>query len=83
MKKGSSKLFAQIKQAVSSGALKQPFTVADVNNACNGLLAKSPTFLSKHEENNPGKYHTYFKRVSTGKYKILCNNLNNGNNDKN
>jgi len=54
MRKGSSNLYAQIKIAVSSGKLKQPFTVADVNNACNGLLAKSPAFLSKHRLNNAG-----------------------------
>jgi len=65
-----SKIFDAIKLAVTNGKLKQPFSVAEVNSACNNILSKSPSFLSKHSVDNPGKYKVYFKRDSTGKYSI-------------
>jgi hypothetical protein len=37
-----------ITEAVASQRLPQPFAVADVNRNCNGLLDRSPSFLSKH-----------------------------------
>lgn len=71
MKKCGSKIYKDIKKAVAANKLQQPFTVADVNNACNGLLSKSPSFLSKHRLDNPGGYCVYFIRISEGKYEVM------------
>jgi hypothetical protein len=60
-----------ISEAVASKRLPQPFSVADVNSYCHGLLDKSPAFLSKHTKGNPGNYTPYFLRVARGKYKII------------
>jgi hypothetical protein len=60
-----------ITEAVASKRLPQPFTVADVNRNCNGLLDRSPAFLSKHAKGNPGNHTPYFVRVARGKYKII------------
>lgn len=45
MAKKVSNLFITIKNAKNSGILKEPFRVKDVNAACNGLLAKSPSIM--------------------------------------
>lgn len=66
-----SKLFISINLAVTERKLKQPFSVNDINNACNNLLAKSPSFLSKHRKGNPGGYKVYFVQNSDGKYSII------------
>jgi hypothetical protein len=66
-----SKIVSAIINAVSSGRLKQPFNVNDVNKCCNNLLLKSPSFLSKHAKNNPGGYSAYFIKVARGQYKII------------
>jgi hypothetical protein len=66
-----SKISTTIKEAVASKRLPQPFSVADVNTYCHGLLDKSPAFLSKHAKGNPGNHTPYFVRVARGKYKII------------
>lgn len=66
-----SKFYQTIKQAVQSGKLQQPFNVQDVNTCCNNLLAKSPSFLSKHNLGNPGSNRAYFKRICRGCYEII------------
>jgi hypothetical protein len=60
-----------ISEAAENKRLTQPFSVADVNRNCNGVLEKSPAFLSKHTKGNPGNYTPYFVRVARGKYKII------------
>jgi len=68
---------------VKKGKLKEPFTVGDVNINCKGLLIKSPSFLSKHRINNPGKYKEYFDRKERGKYSIIILKLNKMNDELN
>jgi hypothetical protein len=59
-----SKLIHQIKNAVSSGNVKEPFKSSDFS-----FLSNSPSFISKHAAGN-GKYTEYFIRVSRGLYKL-------------
>ncbi|WP_445712108.1 hypothetical protein [Flavobacterium sp.] len=66
-----SKIVTEINNALANGKLKQPFNVNEVNIACNGILAKSPSFLSKHREKNPGNYTVYFSQNKDGKYSII------------
>lgn len=65
-----SKIFEGIKLAIQNGKLKEPFRVRDVNAFCDNLLAKSPSFLSKHRKDNPGGYKVYFVRSFAGRYCI-------------
>ncbi len=72
-----SKIYLTILNYVNSGVLKQPFNVSDVNERCNGLLNKSPSFLSKHCVGNPGRYTEYFTKemditgiIKRGYYRI-------------
>ncbi len=71
MAKKISKLFMTIKNAKDSEILIEPFRVSDVNAACNGLLMKSPSFLSKHRKDNPGGHYEYFDRDAMGEYRLL------------
>ena len=57
-------LVQQIKYAVNSGQVKEPFKSTDFS-----FLAKSQSFISKHAEGN-GQYSEYFVRVSRGFYKL-------------
>lgn len=66
-----SKIATAINVAVTNGKLRQPFSVADVNSACKNLLAKSPSFLSKHRHGNPGGYTAYFVQENKGKYSVI------------
>ena len=66
-----SKIPSAINVAVTNGKLKQPFTVSDVNFAWKNLLAKSPSFLSKHRQGNPGGYTVYFLQDKKGKYSLI------------
>jgi len=65
-----SKIFKRIQLAIQNGKLKEPFSVRDVNAFCDNLLAKSPSFLSKHSKDNPGGYKVYFVRSVAGRYFI-------------
>lgn len=58
-------LVKQIKDAILSGQVKEPFKASDF-----AFLNKSPSFLSKHCLGN-GKYSNYFERVELGQYIIL------------
>ncbi len=57
-------LIGQIREAVRSGLVKEPFKSSDFP-----FLSKSPSFLSKHAVGN-GRYTEYFVRVSRGLYKL-------------
>lgn len=65
----SSMIYTIIRSEVSNGRLRQPFNVADVKRATR-VMDKSPSFLSKHAQNNPGGHKEYFIRVSKGYYKL-------------
>ena len=66
-----SKIANAINAAVTNGKLRQPFSVADVNSACENLLVKSSSFLSKHRKGNPGAYTVYFVQEKNGKYSLI------------
>jgi len=55
-----------VEQIKKSG--KKHFKTSDFE-----FLSKSPSFLSKHAKDNPGKYTEYFIRVSKGIYKLISN----------
>ena len=57
-------LVQQIKDAVRSGKVKEPFKSSDFD-----FLTSSPSFISKHAVSN-GKYSEYFIRVGRGTYKL-------------
>ena len=54
----------QIRAAVRSGKVKEPFKSSDFH-----FLTSSPSFISKHAVGN-GKYTEYFIRVGRGIYKL-------------
>jgi len=58
------KLIPQIREAVRSGEVKEPFKSSDFH-----FLSSSPSFISKHAVGN-GKYTEYFIRVARGLYKL-------------
>lgn len=55
---------------LNSSLKEKSFSVKDINEICNDLLSKSPSFISKHCIGNPGEYSEYFKRISRGIYVI-------------
>lgn len=57
-------LVQQIRDAVLSGKVKEPFKSSDFH-----FFSSSPSFISKHAVGN-GKYTEYFKRVGRGTYKL-------------
>jgi hypothetical protein len=59
-----SNLVQQIRDAVQSGMVKEPFKSSDFN-----FLSRSPSFISKHAVGN-GKYTEYFIRIARGIYKL-------------
>lgn len=63
-----SKIVDTINTLVISGKLEQQFSVKDIQAL--GVLTKSPSFLSKHCEYNPGDYTPYFKRMERGIYSL-------------
>ena len=69
----NSRIYNSIRNCVSNGYLKEPFRVSDVNKCCNGILKRSPSFLSKHRVGNPGGNTEYFFRVRIGMYKLISN----------
>lgn len=59
-----SNLVEQIRKAVISEEIKEPFRPSDFS-----FLSKSPSFISKHAVGN-GRYTEYFIRVRRGEYKL-------------
>ncbi len=57
-------LVQQIKDAVRSGNVNEPFKSSDFH-----FLSSSPSFISKHAVGN-GKYSEYFIKVGRGQYKL-------------
>jgi len=57
-------LVQQIRDAVRSSKVTEPFKCSDVH-----FLSSSPSIISKHAVGN-GKYTEYFIRVGRGSYKL-------------
>jgi hypothetical protein len=57
-----SNLVQQIRDAIQSGRVKEPFKSSDFH-----FLSSSPSFISKHAAGNE-KYTEYFIRVGRGAY---------------
>ena len=65
------RFIAEIREAVASGRLTEPFQAADVRAACPRWEPKTyGTFLPKHCDGNPGNYRVYFIRVARGFYRL-------------
>jgi hypothetical protein len=65
-------LAQDIYSAVAAGRLKEPFSAADVREACPGYADSTPgTFLPKHRIGNPGGNTRLFKRVPPGLYETI------------
>ena len=68
----NSKVYKSIKDAVQNGKLKEPFTKHDFRNACPGLGEGTyNAFLWKHRSKNPGNNSELFKKVSSGKFRLI------------
>ena len=64
-------IIAQIREAVASGRLAEPFRAADVRAACPGWApATYNTFLPKHRAGNRGGDTVLFVRVAPGLYRL-------------
>ena len=60
-----------IREAVSSGKLKEPFSAKDVHEACPTIpLNTCRTFLPKHRVGNPGNNTELFIRIEKGVYNL-------------
>ena len=58
----------EIRRAVGSGRLRQPFKAAAVNRALGITLAGN--FMPKHRVDNPGGETELFRRVGLGEYRL-------------
>jgi len=67
-----SKFVEDIKKAVQSGRLKQPFRSSDVKSACPTWAERTyHSFLPKHRKGNPGGYREYFIQHPDGSYSLI------------
>ncbi|MBL4618289.1 MAG: hypothetical protein JKY46_11400 [Robiginitomaculum sp.] len=65
------RLIEDIRNAVTSGRLKEPFRAADIKAACpNWADTTYSNFLGKHAVGNPSKTTELFIRVSSGLYQL-------------
>lgn len=58
----------EIRKAIATGRLKEPFRAADVNRALG--ITYAGTFLPKHRENNPGNFSVRFVQIGRGLYRL-------------
>lgn len=66
------KVYKLITRAIKCEILKEPFASCDFRKACPGLGKGTYTaFLWKHRLGNPGGNTELFKRVSTGKFRLI------------
>lgn len=62
---------SEIRAAVRSGRLTEPFDAAAVKQACPGWAERTyHAFLPKHALGNPGKNTELFVRVDIGRYRL-------------
>jgi hypothetical protein len=65
-------VYSRIVYKIKNGTLKEPFTVADFQNACPGLgRGTYKAFLYKHRIGNPGNNTELFEWVGAGKFKVI------------
>jgi hypothetical protein len=66
------KVYSYILRTVKSGRLREPFTKDDSGNACPGFgKGTYNAFLYKHRVRKPGGNSELFKKVCTGKFKLV------------
>jgi len=63
-------IYKTIRRLIREGILAEPFRVDSVQRVSN-VLARSPSFISKHAIGNPGGYTEYFERVGPGLYRLI------------
>ena len=67
-----SRFYSDVKKAVESGKLKEPFTNDDVRKACPGWANDTyESFFAKHRKGNKGGFTEYFIRHSYGVYILI------------
>ena len=72
----ASRFMGDIKEAVRTGRLKEPFRAADVKAACPGWSDRTySNFLPKHRKSNPGGYTEYFLQHPDGSYSLIEHQL--------
>ena len=65
------RFITEIREAVASGRLAEPFRAADVKAACpEWAPATYNTFLPKHRAGNPGGDTVLFVQVAPGLYRL-------------
>ena len=70
MKEG--KLIKQIREAVKSGKLKEPFNPEDVKKACPGWADQTyKSFLPKHVSGPYRGYTQLFEKIGKNLYRLL------------
>lgn len=68
----ASRFVQDIKEAVRTGRLKEPFRASDVKVACPGWSDRTySNFLPKHRRGNPRGYTEYFLQRRDGSYSLL------------
>lgn len=66
------KIYFSILVAISSGRLKEPFSVKEYRAACPGFAESTyRNFLRKHRKGNPGKDTELFERVSPDRFIVI------------
>ena len=66
------RVYVCIVEAVRTGDLKEPFTIADFRRACPGFGEGTyNAFLHKHAVGNPGGNSDLFERVAPGRFELL------------
>lgn len=67
-----SRIIEDIKKAIQTGQLKEPFRAADIKASCPRWEDNTySTFLPKHRKGNPGNYTEYFLRHPDGSYSLI------------
>jgi len=65
-------VYSRIVYEINNATLKEPFTVADFQNACPGFgRGTYRVFLYKHRIGNPGNSTELFELVGAGKFKVI------------
>ena len=68
----TSRFVEDIKEAVRTGRLKEPFRASDVKVACPGWSERTySNFLPKHRKGNPGGCTEYFLQHPDGCYSLI------------
>lgn len=70
--RNTSRFVEDIRKAVRTGRLKEPFRAANVKAACPGWNPRTySNFLPKHRKGNPGGYKEYFLQHPNGRYSLI------------